>query len=382
MIRHFICSLVIAGSASGQQPHLKNDAVDYAFFPQVTLSSHVNRGIVAAEGKSYSWEIVSEKLVMYDLDSPADPAITIDLSDSFRHIDKRWVTQLRMSNNMLLVARENKIILFALDEKLNVKEVMEVEADSHYAQYYLTPDGFYACDYEVHKNPTPHTVMYVSGNDKKAYFNYPQAFPNARAIQPNNHFDTNGEKLLVSGIFDYKIRLYSDGRLTDSIEYAEKSDFENPLGTKDSSFLSRKVLSLTDISSYCQDLLKKKARIWNVFYLNDSTIFVRTTQPEKNNRSFRFEDHVWRKTSEWKLIRSVNHEDFFEGRLNNQHYSEFSWPYFVGYSTLLKDEDQLCFFFWSDKDLENDVTLKDNHDLNKTIDDLILKQTRYKFIQQ
>lgn len=250
--------------------------------------------------------------------------------------------------NKLAIFAGKKMLLYACGDEASLKRVDKKRLSQSYDYFTKSNDAIYAYTYHaLDRNfKQGELFTYQIATKKSTKQRITIDFPMATCISPNNYFDplygSNDNAFLLSDVGHYRILLYENGALSDSITLADDSLFV-PISTKDSIAYKREQRnhqSLQDITQTNSDIRERNGHIWSVFYLDKNTIFVRLSNPIKPN-DFELIDHLWVKVDGGWALKAV--------KKNNPYWHESNefWPYFSMYNRMLKDETSLCYFHFA-----------------------------------
>jgi hypothetical protein len=305
------------------------------------ISDALSKKIVIIDDRPFAWEAAGNDIFLYDLAADEKEPIVVSIRGVFGKTDQRWTTELYSFGGRLFIVKGNLIAACKPGEGGDAALIYDT--GSHYDEYRFGENAVWCYTYSQKASPEPHNAMRIDASGTRTFLKCTQEFPNARTIEPNDHFDVSGDRAAAADVFRFRILIYENGLAVDSIVGDTIADFGEPLNSSDIGRLKTKVYSLTDISELNQQLLGRKSRVWNVFYLNDSTIFVRTSQPVSGAAGFGFTDYLWKKSGSWRITAKVLHSDLQNGKLRKTPFREFSWPFFTGYSTLAKNGGKMEF---------------------------------------
>ncbi len=265
---------------------------------------------------------------------------------NFRNKGYSYHCLLRANTFALFVGKY--LFLYDLTLTNELKKKCKIKLKSSYELFNKSKNTLYAYTY----HPLDRTIKtgelfsynFISKETKTK--SLPIDFPIATTFLPNNYFDplfSKENQYLISDICHYRIRFYKDNELTDSIVPDDKNLFK-PISVKDS-MIYRRVqtnhLSLSEVTSNNPNIRKQSGHIWSVFYLNENTVFVRLSQPSKEE-GFYLLDHIWKKENGiWLLKSNMEINPYTQTSTN-------LWPYFSLYNRLLKNNHELCFFHFSE----------------------------------
>lgn len=272
--------------------------------------------------------------------------VQIPLKEIYNRKNKGYSYHCLIRGNRIAIFAGSYLFIYQLTDARNAVKETKVKLKTNYDFFNKSENSFYAYTYHTLNRNFKKGELFAYNFKSKTSKLTPIDidFPVATSISPNNYFDplyTSDESYLLADVGHYRIRFYRNGELIDSIVLNDPNLFK-PISTLDS-IRYRRVqanhLDLTDITDNNAKLRGHSGHIWSVYYLTDSLVFVRLSQPAGS--SFELADHLWKKeNNKWSLQTVMEINPFAK---NNERY----WPYFALYNRLMKNNDKLDFFHFT-----------------------------------